>query len=108
MRYDFDHEAVLPAFKKYGKIVEINAHSLNARPGSAVNCARVAKKCAELGIPIFASSDAHHESMIGSVQKALEMLEGIGFPEELVLNAESGRFFAAMEQIAKKRAAINN
>jgi putative hydrolase len=102
MRYEFDYDAVLPVFKKYGKIVEINAHSFLARPGSEKSCARIAKKCAELEIPVFVSSDAHHESMVGKVHKALKMLEDIGFPEELALNAESGRFLAAMERIANK------
>jgi putative hydrolase len=105
MRYDFNHDAVLPAFKEHGKIVEINAHSFRARPGSGENCARIAQKCAALGIPVVASSDAHHESMVGGVKEALGMLGDIGFPEELILNAESGRFFAAMERIAKRRAA---
>ena len=108
MRYDFDHDAVFPAFKKHGKIVEINSHSLNARPGTEISCAKIAKKCAELEIPVFVSSDAHHESMIGNVRKALELLEGIGFPEKLALNAERERFFKTMERITRRHAASKN
>lgn len=105
-RYTFDHEAVLPAFKECGKIVEINSHSFNARPGSYENCVEVAKLCAKLRIPVVASSDAHHASGIGNVAKSLELLESIGFPEELVLNADEERFLAALEEIKRRKAEI--
>lgn len=105
-RYAFDYEAVLPAFKAGNKIVEINAHSFNARPGSRENCTRIAKLCAKLGIPVVASSDAHHSSGIGNVSKSLELLESIGFPEELVLNADKERFFTALDEIKRRRAEL--
>lgn len=105
-RYAFDYEAVLPEFKAGGKIVEINSHSFEARPGSYENCAKVAKLCARLKIPVVASSDAHHASKIGEVAKSLELLESIGFPEELILNADKERFFSALDGIKRRKAEI--
>lgn len=91
-RYPFERKTVLQAFKDGGKIVEINAHSFYARKGSRENCTQIAILCAELGIPIVVSSDAHTADAIGDVAPALEMLETIGFPEELILNANEARF----------------
>lgn len=89
--YDFEHDVVLRAFRDRGKIVEINALSFLRRPGSAENCRAVAKLCMKYGIPVVVSSDAHVFSRIGNFAAALEMLEDIGFPEELILNASSQR-----------------
>lgn len=99
-RYPFDESVVLPAFAKHGKIVEINAHSFTARPGSEENCPRIARRCAELGIKVVVSSDAHFYDRVGAVDRAVEVLEAISFPEELILNADFHRFLAA----AKERA----
>ena len=43
---------------------------------------------------VVCSSDAHFFTQIGNVGAAVEMLEEIGFPEELVMNADYGRFLA--------------
>lgn len=102
-RYDFDHEAVLSACKKYGKIVEINAHSFKCRPGSPENCSDIAKWCLRLGVPVVASSDAHFAGNVGEVQASLDLLNEIGFPEELILNADAARFAAVLREKTGKR-----
>jgi len=93
--YEFEHAPVLKAFKAHGKIVEINSHSLRFGH-SKVNCRQIACLCAEMGIPIVVSSDAHMHSNIGEVGLAVNMLEEIGFPHELVLNADYDRFMGAL------------
>ena len=93
-RYRFDVDAVVKAFAENGKIVEINAHSFECRPGSAENCRRIAESCKKYGVRVVCSSDAHFFTQIGNVGAAVEMLEEIGFPEELVMNADYGRFLA--------------
>ena len=87
-------DAVVKAFAENGKIVEINAHSFECRPGSAENCRRIAESCKKYGVRVVCSSDAHFFTQIGNVGAAVEMLEEIGFPEELVMNADYGRFLA--------------
>lgn len=96
-RYDFDHERVLKRVRETGKIVEINAHSFAVRVGSDVNCEKIARLCAALGIPVMVSSDAHHAGCIGFFEKALLMLQEIDFPEKLILNADKDRFWNALE-----------
>ena len=96
--YEFELDTVLRAFKDTGKVVEINSYSLH-RGHSGENCREIAVRCAELGIPIVVSSDAHICLKVGYVEPALAMLEEIGFPQELVLNADYDRFMRAVGRI---------
>lgn len=91
-RYLFDVERVVRRFKECDKIVEINAHSFLVRPGSAFNCRQIASCCARFEVPVVVSSDAHFCLDVGKVRDAVRMLEEIGFPERLVLNADYERF----------------
>jgi putative hydrolase len=102
-RYPFDEDVVLPAFKKHGKIVEINNNSFRVRKGSKENCERIARKCAELGIPVVVSSDAHFHEAVGLFPSPIALLESISFPEELILNADYDRFLAVVKEKAGKR-----
>lgn len=84
--YAYDYERVLPVFKAKGKLVEINSHTFDARKRSVENCRKIALLCKELRIPVVVSSDAHTCFSVGDVAKALEMLNSINFPSELILN----------------------
>lgn len=97
--YPFTHETVIRSFATHGKIVEINNHSFGGRPGSAENCRHIAQLCMAYGVPVVVSSDAHHSSDIGKFDEAVSMLQSIGFPEELILNADCERF---EQRIAEK------
>ena len=98
-RFSFEKKAVIQAFRDTGKIVEINAHSFDVRPGSRENCRAIASLCAEFGVRVVVSSDAHHSSSVGDVGAAVRLLEEIGFPEELILNADSARFKQTVENL---------
>lgn len=102
-RYPFDHEPVIRAFAKHNKLVEINAHSFTAREASEINCPKIARLCAEHGVRIVVNSDAHFSSGVGDFAAAVEMLERIGFPEELIVNADYHRFLAVAKEKAGKR-----
>lgn len=84
--FSFDKEKVLKKFKECGKIVEINAHSFKARPGSDQHCVEIAKLCKKYEIPVVVSSDSHFATRMGDFSKALELLDSIDFPEELLAN----------------------
>lgn len=99
MHYDFEHEEVIKSFADNNKVVEINNHSFLVRPGSKENCPKIAKLCAEYGVNIVVSSDAHFYSHIGNFNNALTMLEEIGFPQELILNADEKRFLEKLHSI---------
>lgn len=93
MAYDIDE--VLKVAKEEGKIIEINNHSFDLGPCDV--CKTIAERCAELGVYITVSSDAHFSHAIGHYDHALSMLEKIHFPEELIANASMERLFSIVK-----------
>lgn len=88
-RYPVDYRALVQAAKEYEVLLELNNSSL--RPGGSRKNARgfdaeMLKLCMEYQAPIVIGSDAHVDTDIGRHDEALELLEEIGFPEELVVN----------------------
>ena len=67
------------------------AVSFAIRKGSRENCTEIARLCKKYQVPIVVDSDSHIEYTVGCVDNALEMLEEIGFPEELVVNSSRER-----------------
>lgn len=85
--YDYDYDKVIPAIRDAGKYMEINAHTFSTRGDSIKNCKNIALACMKYRTPILVNSDSHHEFELGKVDKALELLEEIHFPKELIMNA---------------------
>ena len=50
-------------------------------------------------VPIAVTSDSHISYMVGKVGDAVALLEEIGFPEELVINADWDRMAAYFHKI---------
>ena len=96
-------EAILynPYVNAFGKVVEINNASLNVRAGSKQNCADIARMCMKYEVPIVVDSDSHICYRVGHVEGALEMLEEIGFPEELIINSSMERLGAYFKSRGK-------
>ena len=84
--YKYDYEHVIPVFGQKGKLVEINAHSFEARVGAPDNCRKIAKLCMKYGVHIVVNSDAHICFSVGQLEPATEMLTSIKFPEKLIVN----------------------
>lgn len=84
--YRYDYERVLPVFREKHKLVEINSHSFEARPGAPENCREIALLCKKYRVPVTVDSDAHIAFDVGSLGNAVSMLRSIDFPEELVVN----------------------
>lgn len=89
--FPFDHEYIISRCNDHGKIVEINNASLSIRKGSHDNCMDIARLCMKYEVPISVDSDSHICYRVGHVEGALEMLEEIGFPEELIINSSVER-----------------
>lgn len=100
--YMCDIEHVVRCAKAKNKLIEINAHSVDARKGCIENCIEFARQCKKQDVRICVSSDAHFVTMIGEVSKAMELLTSIEFPSELILNLELGRFDAYLAQRAAR------
>ena len=95
--FRYDYEKLIPLFGERGKLVEINESTLKSSY-SRKNCTEIAALCKKYRVPVVVDSDAHFALSIGRFPAALEMLEEIGFPEELVINADSDRFWSYLEQ----------
>lgn len=88
-RYQVDYRALVQRAKEYGKILELNNHSLEPscfRRDARENDLEMLKLCMEYQVPVVMDSDAHFDAAIGEFQMARGLLEEISFPEELVLN----------------------
>ncbi len=84
--YQYDYERVIPVFKENNKLVEINSHTFICRKKSIENCKTIAMLCAKHRVPIVVNSDAHSEFELGDIAAAVNMLNDIHFPKELILN----------------------
>lgn len=94
----FDVDEVLTVAKERHKLIEINEHSLEGdRRGKTHDaCRRIAERCAELGVGISVSSDAHVACDIGRYPNVTAMLEEIHFPPELIMNRDRAALLGAL------------
>ena len=92
--YPIDAERLGRAVAERGRLIEINNNSFVARPGCDVNCRKIARLCMQYDVRVCVDSDAHFCANVGEVPKALEMLDSIDFPPELIVNSTFERFEA--------------
>ncbi|MDD3279275.1 MAG: phosphatase [Lachnospiraceae bacterium] len=88
-RYPVDFEVLVKAAKANHKILELNNHSLDplcTRENAREHDICMLKFCMEYQQPIIINSDAHIETEIGNHARGWQLIEELGFPEELVLN----------------------
>ena len=88
----FDIDEIVKSARDAGTCIEINSSKLMF-PDTRRRCREIALCCAENDCPVVISSDAHSAFFIGEVSDAIQMLEEIHFPEKLVINATSERFY---------------
>lgn len=88
-RYQVDYRTLVQGAAEYGKVLELNNHSLEPscfRKNARENDLEMLKYCMEYQVPVVMDSDAHFDTLIGEFDMARALLEEICFPEELVLN----------------------
>lgn len=100
--YPLDYERVVRAAAEHGKAVELNNNSLKNRLGAVENATELLRLCRKHGVGVILSSDAHHCSKVGEFSVALQLLEELAFPEELVINADIDRWNAYRAQFSKQ------
>lgn len=88
-RFPVDYLAIVQAAKEYGVLLELNNCSL--LPGGSRKNARALDMemlglCEKYGVPIVIGSDAHVDTDVGRHDAALQLLEELHFPEQLVVN----------------------
>ena len=81
---------MLLAAKAKHKIIEINNHSLEHGVDTEhwAVCRKIAERCAELGVGIGVSTDAHIGMAIGKLDHARKMLDEIHFPLDLIVTRD--------------------
>lgn len=86
----FDIDEVLLAAKAKHKIIEINNHSLEHGVDTEhwAVCRKIAERCAELGVGIGVSTDAHIGMAIGKLDHARKLLDEIHFPLDLIVTRD--------------------
>ena len=97
---DIDVEEILLRARELGKCIEINEHSLMGDYGkSPMRCCAIAEKCAELGVQIVTSSDAHISYDVGRFDTVAGLLEEVHFPEELIVTRSREAFLGALSHM---------
>lgn len=102
-RFDFEYETVIKAAKETSTLLELNNSSLlptTFREGAREGIIKILEVCAKEDLSIVMGSDAHHTSTVGRFDMAINLIEEIGFPKELILNSSSENF---LEYISRKR-----
>ena len=88
-RYEIDYEALVQGAKEYGKVLELNNHSMEPdcnRQNAVENDREMLELCKKYQVPVVMDSDAHFDLLIGEFDLARNLLEKLDFPDELVLN----------------------
>ena len=88
-RYEIDYEALVQGAKEYGKVLELNNHSMDpecTRENAVENDTVMLNLCKKYHVPVVMDSDAHFDLLIGEFDLARDLLTKLDFPEELVLN----------------------
>lgn len=94
-RYPVDMEQIVYVAKEEHKLLELNNHSLDptgTRTNAEENDIRMLEYCVKYQQPIILGSDAHCMWDIGNHALAIDLLERIKFPEELVVNRSVDEF----------------
>lgn len=94
-RYPVDYEALVVAAKHYGVAIEINNSSLSPdgyRGDVRENVRTILKLCKKYRHPIVLSSDSHGKKHVGDFQYAIELMQEVNFPDNLILNQSSEEF----------------
>lgn len=89
-RYPLDYEELVKAAKTEQVALELNNSSLNpqnSRQNGRENIRTLLRTCKKYDVPIIMGTDSHICYTVGHFEAALDMLQEVDFPEELVLNA---------------------
>ena len=95
-RFPVDYEVLVKAAKECKVLLEVNNTSLSPvsfRKDARKNYLKMLDLCAKHQVPVIVDSDAHADCLVGEHVYALEMMEDIGFPAELIVNAHSGMIY---------------
>ena len=97
-----DFERIIKFAKEKDVLIEINNSSFTtSRVGSFSNCKEIALLCKKYNTKLIINSDAHFCTLIGKFTEAINMLESIDFPEELIINKEPNELLSRLKKKGK-------
>ena len=99
-QFPADLDAVARAAADYQVLLEINNSSYlpnGHRIGSADNAKLMLAACKKYGTKIIMGSDAHIELDVGNHELSKKVLAENNFPEELVVNTSTDKFFECVK-----------
>lgn len=102
-RFPLEFAPIVEAAKSFHKLLEVNSSSLVpgcSRINARENYLKLLPLCAEAGVSVILSSDAHVANDVGNHRLAHELLEEIHFPEELVVNTSLEKVAAYIPTVA--------
>ncbi len=105
--FSVDIDTVVKTARDYGKLIEINNHSFEARAGSSDNCREFIMKCIKYGVKMVCSSDAHISFEVGKFDKISTLLEECNVPDELIMSKSADRFEEYLKVKAQRLKAAN-
>jgi len=100
--YSLDYEAVVKEAARLNKLLEVNDHSFDFRPGGLENAFIYLPLCVRHGVRVVVSSDAHSAFGMGKFDAALRALGQLEFPAELIVNATKERFEAYLAERSRR------
>lgn len=103
-RVPVDYEVLVKEAKRTGTLLEVNNSSL--RPGgfrqnTRHNAELMLRLCKKYETMVVLGSDAHIDVDIADCRYSAEVLEEVGFPEELVANTSLEKFKACLKRNKK-------
>jgi len=88
--FPFEHRTVVEAAASNNVLLEINNSSFTVvRKGSIDNCRLIIKEAMKAGAGITVGTDAHDASLVGVFDKALELVDEVGFPAHMIISRDS-------------------
>lgn len=88
-RIPLDYEKVVKAAKEYETLLEINNSSLSPtgfRVNTRENDKIILELCRKYKVPVVIGSDAHSDDVVSANERALELIDEVGFDKNMVLN----------------------
>lgn len=87
VKFTFDYEKAVKAFKEYDKLVEINESTILWK-NAEDNYRKIIPLCKKYEVSLIVNTDAHFFTAVGQVSRSMELLKEFDYPERLIVNTD--------------------
>ena len=91
-RFPIDYKELVLGAKEHHVLLEVNNSSLlptSYRGNPRESYEKMLAYCQEYQVPVIMDSDAHADNAVGNHSEAVNVLESVDFPEELIANTST-------------------